>query len=178
MSKFEIESQFENLTKRVEFLENLILEKKDNYFKIDEILEDAFTIELLPESFKRIENNKEILDDHAIEPPKIFLTGQKTTGSDSDGRRWGRYSGTAWLQDNVGNKLIWYYIETGSDNICGLEYPNYAQGREAHHEARNTHICTFGWRAYWRPGQGAASSWGRFVDENGNGWRARWSSGC
>lgn len=63
-----------------------------------------------------------------------------------------------------------YYIETGSDNICNLLHPNFASGRGAHMVVRNTHVCLYGWCGLWRPGQGGAASWGRYVDSRGSGW--------
>ncbi|MEO6251926.1 MAG: hypothetical protein ABIO79_01360 [Ferruginibacter sp.] len=175
MKNFEIGRLFENLLKRVEMLENN--SGGDGREEETEITEDGDIVEFVPESMEKIENGVVVVIAASEVPPKIFLTGGKRTGRDERGR-WGRYSGTVWLQDNVGRKLKWFYIETGSDNICNLKYPKYASGRSAHYEARNTHICTYGWRGMWRPGQGGASSWGRFVDENGNGWQARWSAGC
>lgn len=177
MNEFELGRIIENISSRLEKLETSLMNFENSDALVEETVEDSFTVELTPDSIERLENNVIVrMDDNTL-APRIFLSGQKTTGRDREGR-WGRYSGTVWLQDNVGRNLVWFYIETGSDNICNLLYPNFASGRGAHMEARNTHVFRFGWRGLWRPGQGGASSWGRLVDSRGSGWICRWGAGC
>ena len=89
-----------------------------------------------------------------------------------------RSSGSVWLQDEVGNNIDWYYMETGSTRGSrNLDYPNYASGRGARRESRNSHVCKYGWIGNWYGGHSTAASWGRYVQEDGSGYIYKWRAG-
>lgn len=179
MSLYEIGKEIESLKNRLSEVEQKIETSSNESNSVEEIV-DSFQIELIPDEIYQIIDGKITKDFDKSSAPKIFLTGSlghRRTGF-PDNRRYDIYSGDAWLQNNVGDKLKWYFIETGSDRgTRNLEYPNYASGRTAYREARNTHICSFGWRARWYGGHSSAASWGRFVQQNGSGWIYKWSAG-
>jgi len=111
---------------------------------------------------------------------EVRLSGSPSTGTTDwpDNRGYCIYSGTAWLQNDVGDKLSWYYIESCAEKNSIIEYPQGKPNGRGYHEVKNTHAAQMGWGGRWFGGRcRLVGCWARFLDETGNGYRVKWRFG-
>ncbi len=131
--------------------------------------------------FVLIENfiDKEVLslEQTAVQ---LRLKGNPVAGTTDwpDSRGYCKYSGTAWLQNEVGETLKWYYIESCAVKNSIIAYPQGKPNGQGYNEVRNTHAAKMGWGGRWFGGRcRSVGCWARFLDANGNGYRAKWHFG-
>lgn len=129
----------------------------------------------------RVENfiDKEVLSKEQT-TVQVRLSGTPSSGTTDwpDNRGYCKYSGTAWLQNEVGDILRWYYIESCAEKDSVIQYPQGKPNGRGYHEVRNTHAARMGWGGRWFGGRcRIVGCWARFLDENGNGYRSAWKFG-
>ena len=118
----------------------------------------------------------------SLEPTavELRLSGNPTAGTTDwpDSRGYCKYSGTAWLQNGVGEIFTWYYIESCAEKNSIIEYPQGKPNGQGYNEVRNTHTARMGWGGRWFGGRcRIVGCWARFLDQNGNGYRVKWQFG-
>lgn len=164
---------------------------KDKIIELEErIKELEFTVFLdLPET-SSIEKDIEITEIIRVEnfidremltqdqtTVQLRLSGNPTSGTTDwpDSRGFCKYSGTAWLQNGVGEIFTWYYIESCAEKNAIIRFPQGKPNGQGYNEVRNTHAAGMGWGGRWFGGRcRTVGCWARFLDQNGNGYNVNW----
>lgn len=169
-----MENMQKDLEERIKELEHSILFNQNETEKIetDYMVSDIVRIENFIDKESLIEIQTTV---------QLRLSGNPQTGTTAwpDNRGYCQYYGSAWLQNEVGDKLNWYYIESCAEKDRGIKYPDGKPNARGYNEVRNTHSALMGWVGRWFGGRcRGVGCWARFLDESGYGYRIHWHFGA